>query len=188
MKARITSAGHVWLHHKSGMLRVRVDFFPDPGDPLYDGCRVQVPERPFNAEELAQVDEVFDDESKTDAEKSAWLEQFMAACAIPKVWRTNPINCHMFLMPLGFTQADLDQAIEVRMAELKAKMATDQADGYSQLHGMPPQLCVATRPPKGDGLALIPTAEKEWTQQLAEQAGAILDGKEITDRTIILEG
>ena len=41
MKAPITSAGHVWIHPKHGALRVRGDFFPDPGGPLYDGPEVQ---------------------------------------------------------------------------------------------------------------------------------------------------
>ena len=175
MKARITSAGHVWLHPKDGTLRVRVDYFPDPGDPLYDGCYVYVPERPLTPEEEAQVGA-----GETDEEQKAILDQILAT--IPKVWQTNPINCHMFHLPLGFTADDLDQAMRARMAPLKAKMAQDEDFGYDELQFLPPELRTFTTPEKGPGQALIPTTETEWTPDLVTQAAAILNGKEVSEK------
>jgi hypothetical protein len=173
MRARITGADHVWLH-KSGKLRVRVDFFPDPGDPLYDGCHVRVPERPLTPEEQAQVDA-----APTPEERAAVLEQILAG--IPKVWRVNPINCHMFLLPVGFTPDDLDGAVRERMAALKQQMSLTEAMGYGELQGLSPELRPATRPPQGEGQALIPTQEKEWTPALVQQAGMVLNGREVEE-------
>ena len=174
MKARITSAGHVWLHPKDGTLRVRVDFFPDPGDPLYDGCHIQVPDRPLTPEEEAQVAK-----GETDEEQGAILEQIVAT--IPKVRQLNPIDCHMFLLPLGFTQQALDEAVRSRITGLKQKMTLDAALGYIELQGLPSDLCLATKPPKGEGQALVPTLEKEWTPTLVQQAGAVLSGVEVQE-------
>lgn len=139
MKAQITSASHVWRHEKTGLLRVRVDFFPDSGDPLYDGC-----------------------------------------CVNGKV---NPINCHMFLLPIGFTQDDLGKAIRERMVGLKANMAMRATGGHSDISidDMPKSLLQATYPLKGEGQALIPTLEKKWTPALVSQAGAVLNGLEVRE-------
>lgn len=166
MKAKVNQ---VWPH-KSGKLRVRVDFFPDIGDPLYDGCHVEVPERPLTPEEEAQVAV-----GKTPEEQNAILEEILAG--IPKVWRVNPINCHMFLLPIGFTQNDLEDAISSRIPELKAIMAEAEKQGSKELRGLPLNLQVATCPPKGEGEALI--SGEEWTPALVQQAGDVLNGLEV---------
>lgn len=170
MKAKVNQ---VWPH-KSGKLRVRVDFFPDIGDPLYDGCHVEVPERPLTPEEEAQVAV-----GKTPEEQNAILEEILAG--IPKVWRVNPINCHMFLLPIGFTQNDLEDAIASRMPELKQKMASD-ALYATELRGLPLNLQGATYVLKGKGVVLIPTFEKEWTPILIQQAGDVLNGLEVQEK------
>lgn len=214
MKARITSPSHVWPYKRDAkLLRVRVDFYPDSGDPLYDGCHVQAPERGLTPGEESQIPTGKADEKqlvilgeRLAAIPNVWgvnpincrkllapvgftqheldeaatvLEGILAG--IPKVWRVNPINCHFFLLPLGFTQDDLDEAVRERIKGLKQKMTLDAALGHTELHGLPSDLCFATCPPKGEGQALIPTSEKEWTPALVEQAGLILDGHEISE-------
>lgn len=169
MKARIASASHVWPH-KSGKLRIRVDFFPEESDPLYEGCHVEVPERALTPEEEARVAK-----GKTEEEQHTILEQILAA--IPKVWRVNPINCHMFLLPVGFTQKDLQDAISSRIPELKKTMADAKKQGFSELRGLPRELQSATQPPKGKGKALV--SGKEWNWEAVAQASIKLNGLEV---------
>lgn len=213
MKAQITSASHVWPDEKTGLLRVRVDFFPGSSDPLYDGCHVQVPERGLTPQEEAQLSTSGISEGQSTVLKEVlatipniwgvnpidcrklllpvgftWDDLNQAAtilegilAGIPKVWRVNPINCHMFLLPLGFTQNDLLVAVAERMPQLKAVMSEAKKHGFKELRGFPNQMCYATRPPKGEGQALIPTVEKEWTPTLVEQAGSLLNGLEVQE-------
>lgn len=173
MKARITSASHIWPD-KSGLLRIRVDFFPDVSDPLYDGCHVQVPERPLTPEERPEWEKC-----KTDECRNALLVKW----GIAKVWRVNPINCHMFLLPIGFTQEDLNLAIAERLVNLKYYMRSRELAGYADISidDMPKSLLRATCPLKGEGQVLIPTLEKKWTPELVSQAGIMLNGLEVQE-------
>ena len=134
MKAQITKPIEPYKRDDT-LLRVRVDFTPEPSDPLYDG------------------------------------------------YQTSPINCHFFLLPLGFTQDDLDKAVQERMAGLKGYMAERAATGHGDISvdSMPVSLRSATRPPKGQGQALIPTLEKRWTPALVEQAGFVLKDREVME-------
>jgi len=173
MKAQITKP--IEPYKRDGMLlRVRVDFTPEPSDPLYDGCHVQVPERPLTEEERPEWEKCETDECR-DALLVKW--------GIAKVWQTNPINCHFFYLPIGFTDNDLNQAIAERMVGLKGYMAERAATGHGDISvdSMPMSLRSATCPPKGQGQSLIPTLEKKWTPALVEQAGQVLSGREITE-------
>jgi len=134
---------------------------------------VQVPERGLTPEEESQVAE-----GKTKEEQRNIYEQILAT--IPKVWRVNPINCHMFLLPIGFTQKDLEDAIANRIPELKAVMADADRQSFKELRGLPNRLRGATCPPKGEGVSLI--SGKEWTPTLVQQAGIVLNGLEVQEK------
>jgi len=105
MKAQVTLPIEPY-RKDSKLLRVRVDFFPDPGDPLYEGCHVQAPERPLTPEEEAQLTT-----SRVYGAQLDCLKEILAA--IPNTWGVNPIDCRKLLQPVGFTEEDLNIAADI---------------------------------------------------------------------------
>ena len=146
MKARITNPIEPYKRDDT-LLRIRVDFIPDIGDPLYEGCHIQVPERGLTEGERLEWNKCETDECR---------DELLIKWGIAKVWRTNPINCHFFYLPIGFTQDDLDKAISSRLVSLKEHMTGRALGGYTDLSidDLPRFLQKSPALVKGEGQAL----------------------------------
>jgi len=86
-----------------------------------------------------------------------------------------------FRLELGFSSADLEQAVRAYSAALKAHCANLASQGYTELCKMPSALAEPTVVHKGPGPSLIPVTETEWTPALVSLTAATLEGWEIAD-------
>lgn len=100
--------------NKKGQEFVRVDFYLEKGEPLYDGYRVRMPARELNEKELSSLTNKDGVISKADYE--AYVDKNIG-------WemQDTPFNCHMFAKPA--TLEDLDDAVQARIKLLKANCA-----------------------------------------------------------------
>jgi hypothetical protein len=83
-------------------LRYRVDFIPEFGEAGYDEQHIQTFERAPTSEELADP---------------KLLE------LVPKVWTTNPIECHFFSVGKNATLKDVEGLAAARADKLKVLLA-----------------------------------------------------------------
>ncbi|AGG07986.1 hypothetical protein B1778_04365 [Dehalococcoides mccartyi] len=100
--------------NKKGQEFVRVDFYLEKGEPLYDGYRVRMPARELTEKELTSLTGKGGNISKADYE--AYVDKHIG-------WemKDTPFNCHMFAKPA--TLEDLDDAVQARIKLLKANCA-----------------------------------------------------------------
>jgi len=100
--------------NKKGQEFVRVDFYLEKGEPLYDGYRVRMPARELTEKELTSLTGKGGNISKADYE--AYVDKHIG-------WemKDTPFNCHFFAKPASLE--DLDDAVQARIKLLKANCA-----------------------------------------------------------------
>lgn len=99
---------------KKGQEFVRVDFYLEKGEPLYDGYHVRVPARELTEKEMTGLN------GKDGAISKADYEAFVDK-NIGWEMKDTPFNCHFFAKPA--TLDDLDDAVQARIKLLKANCA-----------------------------------------------------------------
>ena len=110
MYARIDST----QTNKKGQEFVRVDFYFEKGEPLYNGYRVRMPVRELTEKEMTGLT------GKNGAISKANYEAFVEK-NIGWEMKDTPFNCHMFAKPASLE--DLDDAVQARIKLLKANCA-----------------------------------------------------------------
>lgn len=106
--------------NKKGQEFVRVDFYLEKGEPLYDGYRVRMPARELTEKELSSLT------GKDGAISKADYEAFVDK-NIGWEMKDTPFNCHMFAKPA--TLEDLDDAVQARIKLLKTNCAENAKTG-----------------------------------------------------------
>ena len=114
---------------------VRVDFYLEPGEPLYGTYYVPLPKREITSKELARFTD------KNGVVDQAAVETFIAK-NIGYEYRNTPFNCHFFQQPA--TLEDLDDAVQERIKTLKTCVAKN---AQTSIEFNPVrELCVLTKP------------------------------------------
>jgi len=116
MYARIDST----QTNKKGQEFVRVDFYLEKGEPLYNGYRVRMPVRELTEKEMTGLT------GKNGAISKAAYNAYVNK-NIGWEMKDTPFNCHFFAKPASLE--DLDDAVQARIKLLKTNCAENAKTG-----------------------------------------------------------